>query len=495
MPDRDVTSFDFISPLDARYYGTDKSFFDALHPYLSEQATLTYQLKVEQAIVAELEQMGVAPPGASALVAQAVSKITPADIYAQEQRIQHNIRALVNCIRERLPAKVCGYVHLFATSNDIMDTARSVALRDACREVVVPDLYALIRTIIARARDYAGTIQIGRTHGRYAEPITVGYWLANYVERLGTRAELIVRTAGDLRGKFSGSVGAHNALALNWPDDPAAFESRMLSRLGLRPSDNCISTQVVHAERLTDLGHALVSTYSVFANLADDFRHLMRSEIDELQEMVDAARVGSSTMPHKVNPKNFENVKSLWKAFMPRMITLYLDQVCEHQRALTNSASGRFFNELLAIVDYAARRLRAAIEQTDVCPEAIDRNLSASSDWIVAEPLYIALALDGHPDPYGASRSLVVQARERGEGLLTFLTTNDEAQKVLARLTPVHREIVLDPRKYIGDAEVRTRLVCDAWEAKLDHERLAEALSRPPEHQALVVHAEDPGHE
>ncbi len=482
-----LRSFDFLSPLDTRYYGTDPAFFDALHPYLSEEAILVYQMKVEQALVAQLEASGIAPAGASALVAEAVKEVTPEEIYAEEQRIGHNIRALVNCIRQRLPERVQGCVHLFATSNDIMDTARAVALKDVCREVVIPDLCALVKVLVSTARRYADTPQIGRTHGRYAEPVTVGYWLANYVERLGQRVELIAQAASNLRGKFSGSVGAHNALALNWADDPAKVEREVLARLGLRPSDNSISTQVVHAEYVTDLGHALVSTFSVCANIADDFRHLMRSEIEEIRQSADAASVGSSTMPHKVNPKNFENVKSLWKAFMPRMVTLYLDQISEHQRDLTNSASGRFFNELVAVVDYAARRLRHAIEKTEINPEALEANLEESSQEIVAEPLYIALALDGHSDPYEVTRSLVAKARERGVGLLSFLKTDDEGQRTLKRLAPTHRQTVLDPRLYVGDAPDRTRMVCDDWDLRLDPERLAAPLRRPPDKEALVI--------
>ncbi len=490
MSRENLCAFDFIGPLDARYYGSEPAVFEALHPYLSEQATIVYQLKVEQAIVAELEASGVAPRGISARVAETVETLTCAEVYAEEQRIHHNIRALVNCIRSRLPEKARGYVHLFATSNDITDTARAVAMRDVCRDVLLPNVCAVVKDLILKARQYADTPQIGRTHGQHAEPVTVGYWLANYVERLGNRAELIARTASDLRGKFSGCVGAHNALALNWPDDPAKVEELVLARLGLRPSDNSVSTQVIHPEYLTDFGHALVSTFSVFANLADDFRHIMRSEIEEVRQKTDAASIGSSTMPHKVNPKDFENVKSLWKAFMPRMITLYLDQISEHQRDLTNSASGRFFNELVASVDYAARRLRAAIRKTEFNLDALQRNLGESCEWIVAEPLYIALALKGHPDPYDASRSMASTARERGEGLLTLLKSDSEAQRTLAQLPAAHREIVLDPCKYVGDAASRTRIVCDDWQIRLDPEKIVAALQRPAEDEALVIRSE-----
>src|SRR5215470_17410405 len=111
--------FDFISPLDSRYYGPEKDFYAALHPYLSEAATILYQLRVERALLAELEASGVAPRGASAALAAALAAnpITAAEVYAEEERIHHNIRALVHCIQRRLDAGAQGYVHLFVTSN------------------------------------------------------------------------------------------------------------------------------------------------------------------------------------------------------------------------------------------------------------------------------------------------------------------------------------------------------------------------------------------
>lgn len=501
MPTRELSPFDFISPLDARYYGPEEDFFAALHPYLSESATVLYQLRVEQAVLAELEASGVAPAGTSAALAAALrdDPVTPAEVYAEEERIHHNIRALVNCICRRLDAAAQGYVHLFVTSNDVMDTARALALRDFTREVLLPDLHELMGVLVGAARQHAETLQIGRTHGRHAVPLTLGYWLANYVDRLGQRMERIAQAAADLRGMISGAVGAHNSFALRWPGDPAAFELRVLARLGLRPAEGAVSTQVVQPELVADFAHALVSTFSVLANLADDYRHLMRSEIDEIGEKT--TRVGSSTMPHKVNPKNFENVKSLWKAAMPRMTTVYMDQVSEHQRDLTNSASSRFLNELVAIFDYAVRRSSKAVRGTVVSLPALERNFEAGRQWTVAEPLYIALALAGEKDAYEISKRLAELCRDREMGLLDYLQTAPGAE-VVDRLPPELRRVVLDPRLYTGDSASRTRLVCDLWwgsEAAgaggegrgrvnpLD--RLTEPLARPADEVALVAMA------
>ena len=122
-------NFDYLSPLDTRYYGDDRSVYEALHPYLSEAAVIRYQIKVEQAIVASLEAAGVAPRGISSRLAQAGARVTPAAVYEEEHRTHHNIRALVNCLGAHLPETDRGFVHLFATSADVMDTARSPDLR------------------------------------------------------------------------------------------------------------------------------------------------------------------------------------------------------------------------------------------------------------------------------------------------------------------------------------------------------------------------------
>jgi adenylosuccinate lyase len=492
-----LTSFDFLSPLDTRYYGAEGEFFDALHPYLSENATLKYQLQVEQALLAELETEGLAPAGTSRSLAEALAAnpITPEEVYAEEEKIHHNIRALANCIRARLSEASRPFVHLFVTSNDIMDTARSLAFRDVVREVVLPDLHSLLGTIVELARDHADTVQIGRTHGRHAVPLTLGYWLANYVDRIGQRIEHLTASTGNLRGMVSGAVGAHNSFALRWPTDPALFEQKMLGRIGLRASDTAISTQVVQPEYVTDFAHSIVSAFSVLANLADDYRNLMRSEIEEVGEN-DTYRVGSSTMPHKVNPKNFENVKSLWKAFMPRMTTVYMDQISEHQRDLTNSASSRFLNELIAGFDYAVRRLNKAISGTVVNVDPLKRNFDLGRQWTAAEPLYIALALSGDHDAYETSKNLVKKCRDAGVGLLDYLHSPGGSETIDS-LLPSFQRIVLAPEEYLGDAPSRTLFVCDTWWGVLgEHpgranplKPLTDRLARPDNDVALIARA------
>src|SRR5205085_6275182 len=156
----------------------------------------------------------------------------------------------------------------------------------------------------------------------------------------------------------AGAVGAYNALALLPGKDPAEVEAALMKKLGLKAPE--ISSQVAQPEYVADLIYALTAAWGVMANIADDFRHLQRSEIRELRDRKASDPktqiVGSSTMPHKVNPKDFENVKSMWKAYMPRLQTVLMDQLSEHQRDLTNSASMRFVMEHVAAFAYAIHR-------------------------------------------------------------------------------------------------------------------------------------------
>lgn len=454
-------------PLDSRYYATDSDFLVRLKPYVSEQASIAYQIRVEIALSEVLAEHGVAPRSFPEEVTRACAGITVEDVYREEARIDHVVRALVNCIRERVSEESKPFVHLFATSNDITDSANALRLKELTRDVVLPDLVALANTLMRTARLHASTVQIGRTHGKYAEPITFGYFIANYVARIGNRIECIEGARQNLRGKFSGAVGAYNALKLQFRD-PAAVEKAVLQKLGLQPVETQVSTQIVHPEYVTDLIHAVVSTFSVLANLADDIRHLHRSEIGEAQEIYDEARVGSSTMPHKLNPKNFEFVKSMWKAFMPRMMTIYMDQISEHQRDLTNSASSRFLTELLTAFVYSVNRLTAAMTNLDVREPAMRRNLDDTRGETLAEPLYIMLSLKGHPDGHTVARRLVARARATGEPLARVIAGEEALRPYLQNLTEEQRAILDDPAGYTGLAAERTEATCDHWEVWCD---------------------------
>jgi adenylosuccinate lyase len=464
-----MNPFDAASPFDARYYFADRSFFERLHPYVSEAAQVRYLARVEGAIAATLADCELCTPSVAAAIAHAAEQITPEEVYEEEHRIQHNIRALVNCIRRRVSAEARPFVHLFATSADVMDTARACCLKQVTRDVVVPMLADLIRQLIQMARAHAHTPQMGRTHGQHAVPTTFGFALALYVSRFGQRLENIVSAARNLRGKFAGAVGAYNALSLYRPADPAEVEALLMRKLDLEPPE--ISTQVVQPEYVADYVYALASCWGVMANLADDGRNLQRSEIHEIRDRKERDAktevVGSSTMPHKINPKDFENVKSLWKAYMPRLMTVLMDQVSEHQRDLTNSASMRFVTEFVAAFCYGVYRLRGTLEAIEPDTAQMYAILEGGKDPVAAEPLYVLLSLVGHPDAHEQARVLARQARVQKITLTEAIRREASLTPYLERMTAEQRAVLEDPARYVGAAAQRTLAICDRWERRL----------------------------
>ncbi len=459
-----MDNFDAISPIDYRYYGGDKETFEKLQPFLSETAAIKYQIAAEVALVKTLAEKKICSVKIAEEVERAGKAVTAAEVYEEEKRIKHNIRALVNCIRNKVSPEAKPYIHFTATSNDIISTSESLRLRDAALNALLPQLMQLEKTLILTARLEKNTLQIGRTHGQHAEPITFGFTVASYVSRLGGRIAAITAAANNMRGKFAGAVGAYNASSL-LIKDPEEFEAAVLKKLGLKPATH--STQIVEPEFAADLMHAVVSAFGVMANIADDMRHLQRTEIGEVAEAFGAEQVGSSTMPHKRNPINFENVKSLWKEFMPRMATVYSDQISEHQRDLTNSASSRFLPEIIAAAFIAAKRLDAAMKKLVVVKENLKRNFDAGKGMVAAEPAYILLAAAGHPDAHEYVRKVTLLAQQQGKNFHEALFNDAVAQPYLKKLTKQQTELLRNPELYTGIAAGKTENVCRYWKREL----------------------------
>ena len=458
--------FEAVSPLDFRYYGATETVMDRLKPYVSESAYVKYQAKVEAALVRTLANHGVCSSEIADQVESAVNQVTAEEVYEEQAKIRHNIRSLVNVIRRKIAPSARPYVHLFATSADILDTATALRFKELTEKVILPNLVGFVQQLIELARIHAETVQIGRTHGQHAEPITFGYSLALYVSRLGNRIELIDQAAKNLRGQFSGAVGAFNGLSMVF-DNPEKLETDLLSLLGLKASDTHTSTQCVEPEFISDLAYAVSSTYTILANLSDDMRHLYRTEIGEVGRKYDPNLVGSSTMPHKVNPEAFENVKSLWKAFIPRMQTIFMDSILEHQRDLTNSASSRFLTELFTAFDYSIYRLSRALTELDVKSDQMLQNLQLSAGNTIAEPIYLLLAYYGFPDAYDHTRKLVSQVHDQGATLTDLLWSDSNLRPFLNQLTETQRQTLQDSTRYIGASVELTRKTCDEWEKKI----------------------------
>lgn len=455
-----------LSPLDHRYYLANRELFERLADLLSEEAAVTQCVLVESVLLRHLIlHLLPADPHRDDLlqtIATLPERIDVREVYREEETTRHNIRAVVNVIQRHLPEEVRHLVHLGATSVDILDTAAAIRYRDVTARVVVPLLLDLQDTLIDLAERHAETVSIGRTHGQHAVPITMGFALSEYVSRLGNSIERIAHAAGDVRGKVAGAVGAYNATSVLHPD-PEALEAAILADLGLTAGEH--ATQIVSPEPLLRLLLEMNVAFGVIANLADDLRHLQRSEIGEFSEFFAAGQVGSSTMPHKRNPWNAEHVKSLWKTFSPRATTWFMDQISEHQRDLSNSASGRFVVEFIAGFVAAAERMRTIVARLRVDRDGIERNLRASVERVVAEPLYILLAAGGFADAHERIRTLTIEADESGKSVLEVVQDHEDLWTTICstyrKLTGDDPEqFFSDPARYIGRAADKTRSIC-----------------------------------
>lgn len=455
---KEEIDFSAFSPTDYRYV------VDELRDYLSEAAFVRYKAKVEAALAKVFENKGILSKELCDEIIEAASKVNAAEVYEEEKRTKHDIRALVNVIRNRVSDEAKPFVHLSATSYDVVDTANALRYKDAVMKVIIPDMLELERIWIALARREKDTLQIGRTHGQHAEPITFGFALAQFVNRWGSQILRVKEASENLVGKFSGAVGAYNATSLIF-DDPEEFEREVLALLDIKPAT--VSTQIVPPEPMSDFVHSIISSFSVLANFCDDMRHLQRSEIGEVMERVAEEQVGSSTMPHKRNPISFEGVKSLWKRFMPQAVTMHLDQISEHQRDLTNSASQRYTQELLVVFDYCIRRLRRISERLVVSRDKMRENFMVSADNIIAEPLYILLSYYGHPDAHEYMRRKSFQAYEENKSLRGVVEHDGEILSYLRKFTSEQKEKVFDAEKYVGIAAEKTERVATYWEGVL----------------------------
>lgn len=459
-----IDVYDCVSPLDYRYYATNPKLVELLGPFVSERGRLESELAVEAAVVRVLARRGICSHEVADEISQAVSKVELDEVRQEDARIHHSTRALVNCLRAKVGDAAKPFIHLMLTSFDVKDTAAAWRFQQAADRAIIPSLLDLEETLIGLALREKDTLQMGRTHGQHAVPVTFGFAIASFVSRLGGRIEAIRAAAGNLRGKISGGVGAHNAQSL-FIDDPLAFEAEVLAELDLQPSIS--STQIAEAEPMADYMHALVSTLGVLANLADDMRNLQRTEISTVAEEFTADQVGSSTMPHKRNPWNFENMKSMWKAAAPRMLTVYMDQISEHQRDLSNSASARFLPEVIVIVVATVHRANRLMGRIVTDRERMAEVFGMTGGMCAAEPAYILLAAHGHPDAHEAVRKLTLAAQATGKPFAEILFDSEELQPYISRFTDKQRDLLRHVERYTGIAAEKTERVCGIWKERL----------------------------
>ncbi|WP_297644472.1 lyase family protein [uncultured Treponema sp.] len=467
--------FENISCIDHRYSLSEAEVFNGLSKYISEEASIRSCAKCEAALVkSHLKLRGKLTDEIAQNLDKVASEIDSAEVYAEEEKTKHNIRALVNVMKTKVSAEIGPLVHLGATSVDILDTALSCRMRDVTKNVVLPELKKLEKHLCAIADRDAEVPQVGRTHGQHAVPITFGWSIAEFVSRLGKSILRIEELSNQLVGKLAGPVGSYNGPSMI-VKEPEELERVYVEFLGLSASE--YSNQLVEPEYLLRLLLEMNVAFGIIANLADDLRNLQRSEIGEVFEYFASTQVGSSTMPQKRNPWNSEHVKSLWKAMCPRVITFYMDQISEHQRDLTNSASQRFMADYVAGFTMAVARMNSVVSGLQADKETMARNLENAGGkvkgGVLAEPAYILLGEAGINDGHEVIRKITLEAEKSGKTFFEVLKTHKEAfEKITAQLEKLGVEnpenFFEHPANYCGLAAKKSRRLAKKYEKLMD---------------------------
>lgn len=450
---------DGLDPLDSRYYDAEIAL------YLSERSRIAYQAYVEAALAHSLAKFRVCSSKIANEIENSARKVTAEAVYKEEKATRHDIKALVNIIKAPISDQAKPYVHFGATSYDIIATANARQLKDALQQVVIPRLKLLAKVLIKLTDKYAETTQIGRTHGQHAVPITFGFAMAEYVSRLGANIEALEALTNELAGKFSGAVGAYNALSI-FIDDPLAFEKSVMHSLGLSVTE--YSNQITPPEPTIRLIDELVISAGIMANLGHDMRHLQRSEINEVRERFEKGQTGSSTMAHKRNPWNFENVISMSKQVIAQSVNANLNLTSEHQRDLTDSASSRFYGLVPASVASMASRLARIMDKLEVDQVAMQHNLHLTGGAIAAEPLYLLFEKYGHTAAHEKSKALAHQALRQNQPLVEVVKADAEALAYWQKFSAPERRIIKGPEAfYTGLAAHKARSIAKRWQKRL----------------------------
>jgi adenylosuccinate lyase len=432
-----------ILPIDTGRYGTPEML-----RVFEEEARVQRLLDVEAALALAHAEVGNIPrKDAEKIAAMASTKHVKVErVKAIEKEIKHDIASLVRALSE-----VCGssgaYVHLGATSYDIVDTANALQLK-AASGVIEKKLVTLKSILQKQAARHKGTVMIGRTHGQHALPITLGfkfavwgYEVARYIERLNDCKPRV------LVGKMSGAVGTQAGLG----EHAAHIQELVMKRLGIRAAE--ISTQIVQRDRYAEFVCLLGMVASSLENFATEIRELQRPEIGELFESFEKKhQVGSSTMPHKRNPETCERVCGLARIVRSLCVPALENEVTWHERDLTQSSAERFIlPESCILVDYLLQLMVDIIANLRVDEQRMLRNLDLTQGRAMSEAVMMALTRKGvnRQEAHELLRQLTIKSEVEKRH---FRETLLEDKFVSGKLSVKEVDEALNPKNYLGTA-------------------------------------------
>lgn len=444
-----LTQLTAISPVDGRY----RSKCEALENYFSEYALIRYRVKVEiEYFIAlwrlPLPQLADAPASAVESLREIYRDFSVDDaakVKSIESVTNHDVKAVEYFIKEQFDArglsKYKEFIHFGLTSQDINNTAVPMSLKDALTEVYLPSLDALVSRLKARADEWADVAMLAKTHGQPASPTRLGKELMVFVYRL--ERQIAALKATPVSGKFGGATGNFNAHRAAYPTiDWQKFAREFLSgTLGIERE--AYTTQISNYDNLAALFDALRRINTIVLDLDRDM--WMYISMDYFKQKIKAGEVGSSAMPHKVNPIDYENSEGnlgIANALLSHLAMKL--PVSRLQRDLTDSTVLRNIGIPLAHGMIAFASTAKGLDKLLINLKAIEDDLA--SMWsVVAEGIQTILRREGYPNPYETLKQLTrVNTAVTAESIAAFIDTLEVSDAVKAELH------ALSPSTYTG---------------------------------------------
>ena len=447
----DLTSLTAISPIDGRYASKTK----ALRPYFSEYGLLRARVEVElrwlhllgaNADIAEVPKLSTEAENFINEMITHFSVEDAAEIKEIERTTNHDVKAVEYFIKRKFEANeelnnVSEFVHFACTSEDINNTSYGIMVKQARDEVILPEMDTLIASLRKLALEHVATPMMARTHGQPASPTTLGKELANVVQRLELQRTHVAAVI--LYGKMNGAVGNYNAHLSAYPDvDWPMMANAFVTGLGLRW--NKYTTQIEPHDYMAELFQAMIRFNTVLLDFCRDVWSYI--SIGYFKQKTVKGEIGSSTMPHKVNPIDFENAEGnlgIANAVFDHLAMKL--PVSRWQRDLTDSTVLRNLGVGFAHSTLALSSALKGISKLEAAPEAMAKDLD--ENWeLLAEPIQTVMRRYGIENPYEKLKDLTRGQRVNKEIMQAFIDNLDmpeEAKNSLKALTPAN---------YIGNA-------------------------------------------
>jgi len=463
------TPISALSPLDGRY----ASKLNALRPLMSEQGYMHRRVQVEIAWFIALSDAGFAEfkpltPGARAYLTALVKNFSESDALAIkdfEKITNHDVKAVEYWIKSKFQdrpelEKSAEFVHFACTSEDINNTSHALQLKGARAQVILPGLDGLIAKLREMAHTFADVPMLSRTHGQTASPTTVGKEMANVVVRLKGCREKIA--AVQLMGKMNGAVGNYNAHLSAWPDfDWEAFARKVVetpeisethsSQWGLGLTFQPFSIQIEPHDYMAELFDALARTNTILIDLSRDIWGYVG--LGYFKQRLKAGEIGSSTMPHKVNPIDFENAEG--NLGLANAVLKHLSEklpISRWQRDLTDSTVLRNMGVGLGYTALAYASLMTGLNKLELNEEALAADLDAAWE-VLAEPIQTVMRRYGLQGAYEKLKEVT-----RGK-TVTAADLHGLIQGLEIPQADKDRLLAMTPGSYVGKAAELARRV------------------------------------